>query len=310
MVADGLEQLPERSSLQTRTLRYNTAPRLQLLGLAEHWEDARLDADFGQAVATVTASPNVLAFAVEGGRRTTSFVVNGLPISPISDGQPLTFFARESASAPFACVAAAPTCQAGALRKVPGLQGPMDDAFMAPFLVVMPESVSSGAASAVDRWVESEMYHLLNRWAGLFRGQARCKAASEVTAQDKLDYNLILWGTPSSNPLVADFMSTPGLPLVWESGPTGTSKLLMGTQAFSGGGAVPQIIFPSKFGPGRYVLLNSGTTFREGHDGTNSMQNPKLPDWAVIDASGPPPNATQPGAVLSAGFMDDQWQCK
>jgi hypothetical protein len=125
-----------------------------------------------------------------------------------------------------------------------------------------------------------------------------------------LDYNLILWGTPQSNPLVADFMRTPGLPMVWETGSTGTSKLIMGAQTFSSGGAVPQIIFPSRFGPGRYVLLNSGTTFREGHDSTNSMQNPKLPDWAVIDAFGSPPDAIQPGTVLGAGFMDEQWRYK
>jgi hypothetical protein len=40
----------------------------------------------------------------------------------------------------------------------------------------------------------------------------------------------------------------------------------------------------------------------------NSMQNPKLPDWAVVDAAGPPPSATLPGAVLGAGFMDERWQ--
>lgn len=174
MMANGLTRLPTHSSVQTRTLRYNNAPRLQVLSLAEHWEDTRLDASFGQAVATVVASPNVLAFAVEGGASTTSFVVNGLPISSSSSGSDsLTFFARASAGAPFACVTAAPHCEVieGALRKVPGLQGPMDDAFMAPFLVVMPDS--NDATSIVDHWVQSEMYHLLNRWAGLFRGQVR-----------------------------------------------------------------------------------------------------------------------------------------
>ncbi len=97
---------------------------------------------------------------------------------------------------------------------------------------------------------------------------------------------------------------------MWEADASGTTNLLMGPQRFSGGGAVPQIIFPSRFGPNRYVLLNSGTTFREGHDSTNSMQNPKLPDWAVIDASGSAPDATQPGIVLAAGFMDEQWGYK
>jgi hypothetical protein len=57
----------------------------------------------------------------------------------------------------------------------------------------------------------------------------------------------------------------------------------------AGAGAVPQMIYPSPFGAGRYVLLNSGTTFREAHDTTNSMQNPKLPDWAVVDAAAAPP---------------------
>ena len=39
----------------------------------------------------------------------------------------------------------------------------------------------------VDKWVESERNHLLDRWAGLFRGQARCKAAAEVSAQDRCE---------------------------------------------------------------------------------------------------------------------------
>lgn len=125
MVAHGVERLPERCSLQTRTLRYGTAPRMRLLGLAKHWEDSRLDADFGQAVATVTASPNVLAFALEAGPLTASFVVNGVPLAPLTGGRAdCAVFARAGPADAFTCVADAPACDmtGGAPRKVPGLQ--------------------------------------------------------------------------------------------------------------------------------------------------------------------------------------------
>jgi hypothetical protein len=55
------------------------------------------------------------------------------------------------------------------------------------------------------------------------------------------------------------------------------------------------------------VVLNSGPTFREGHDRTNSLQNPKLPDWAVVDLA-TPPDAQTPGKVVDAGFFDEEWK--
>jgi hypothetical protein len=57
----------------------------------------------------------------------------------------------------------------------------------------------------------------------------------------------------------------------------------------------------------KYVVLNSGVTFREAHDRTNSLQNPKLPDWAVIDLSQPPDAAT-PGRIAAADFFDEEWK--
>lgn len=44
-------------------------------------------------------------------------------------------------------------------------------------------------------------------------------------------------------------------------------------------------------------------------DYTNSMQNPKLPDWAIV-AVGPEAPATdeQPGHIEACGFFDEQWR--
>ena len=71
----------------------------------------------------------------------------------------------------------------------------------------------------------------------------------------------------------------------------------------------PVLIYPSPLDSTKYVVLNSGLTFREGHDSTNSNQNPKLPDWAALDIT-VPADALSPGKVLNAGFFDEEWKVK
>lgn len=56
------------------------------------------------------------------------------------------------------------------------------------------------------------------------------------------------------------------------------------------------------------LILNSGLTFRESHDRTNSLQNPKLPDWALLDITAQPPNAETPGKVIAADFFGNAWE--
>ena len=46
------------------------------------------------------------------------------------------------------------------IMKSVGLQGPIDDAFMAPFIVVTP-SGHTPYAPEVDKWVEYELAHFL-----------------------------------------------------------------------------------------------------------------------------------------------------
>jgi hypothetical protein len=167
----------------------------------------------------------------------------------------------------------------------------------------------------------------------------------QVTAEDREAYNLVLWGTAATNSLIADVTAA-----------ASSFPDLLGTvtsedgELFSAADHVAIGCYPSPFtSNGKYVLLNSGFTFREGrafptqptllnpvshcirigrkqqryttdnlHDGrcahttddyTNSMQNPKLPDWAIV-AVGPdtPPTAESPGRIETCGFFDEQWQ--
>jgi hypothetical protein len=92
------------------------------------------------------------------------------------------------------------------------------------------------------------------------------------------------------------------LPVEWKE-----DSFVLHGNSYSRDANVPVLIFPNPLNPDRYVVLNSGLTFREGHDKTNSLQNPKLPDWAVIGLDRDP-DAHAPGRIAAAGFFNEHWK--
>ena len=62
-------------------------------------------------------------------------------------------------------------------------------------------------------------------------------------------------------------------------------------------------------GQAKRTVLNSGLSFREAHDKTNSLQNPKLPDWAILDVT-QPADGESAGKVVAADFFDAHWKTK
>ena len=185
------------------------------------------------------------------------------------------------------------------LRKRPGLQGPIDDAFMEPFVFVGPEA-TPGAASAAEVWAREEYTHATRAWRRHFRGDVVERRAADVTPQDIADRNLILFGTAESNPLIARVM--PGLPLrrdgdTWSIGP----------HRVDAAAAVPILIHPNPLNPERYVVLNSGFTFREYAYLNNARQIPMLPDWAIVSAT-EGRDSQLPGKILASGFFDERWR--
>jgi len=69
---------------------------------------------------------------------------------------------------------------------------------------------------------------------------------------------------------------------------------------------VPVLIYPNPLNPKRYVVINSGFTFREYDYLNNARQVPKLPDYAVVDID-TPPSSRRPGKIVTAGFFDEHW---
>ena len=176
--------------------------------------------------------------------------------------------------------------------------GPIDVAFMSSFVFVRPSGKPLN--KVVGDWVESELGRAVTQWRAVFRGDARVISDKEVSDADIANSNLVLWGDPSSNAILKKIADK--LPVKWDG-----KQLVFAGKTYDAATTAPIFIFPNPLNPQKYVVLNSGFTFREAAALNNAQQTPKLPDWAIIDLR-TPPDAYQPGKILRAGFFDEQWQ--
>jgi hypothetical protein len=178
------------------------------------------------------------------------------------------------------------------------LQGPIDDAFLDSFVFVTP--TGQPLNEKVGNWAAAEAEHAVTHWRKQFRGEARVKRDPDVTDADIADSNLVLWGDPSSNRVLARIADK--LPIRWSA-----ERVELGDSRFPAANHVAAFIYPNPLNPRRYVVVNSGFTFREFDYLNNARQVPKLPDYAVIDVS-VPPGPRAPGGIVKAGFFGEQWQ--
>lgn len=306
LAARGRDPLPWRVRFTTWTLRYNRMHWVVVDGLERHWQRARVTADLDPhrpAVTIFTTNVSALTLAVPPGA--CPFEVTATPTVEI-DGQ--TIAARRPASDRSWEVAfrksagrwqpAAASDGESGLRKRHGLQGPIDDAFMDSFLMVRPTGRPWHETTAA--WAAAELTHATNHWRRHFRGDAPVKDDAAVTDEDLAAHHLVLWGDPGSNRLLARLVDR--LPLRWTPG-----ELVANDQSHPAGRHMPVLIYPNPLNPRRYVVLNSGFTFREYDYLNNARQTPKLPDWAVVDVTRPV-TSRAPGGIAAAGFFDEQWQ--
>jgi hypothetical protein len=95
----------------------------------------------------------------------------------------------------------------------------------------------------------------------------------------------------------------PDLPITWTK-----DKLVVNGAEYDPKTHVPVLIYPNPLNPSRYVVINSGHTFKEADlQGTNALLYPRLGDWAVLK---PAPAAKDRAAyeVVAAGLFDENWQ--
>ena len=314
-------ELPRRIEFTTYTLRYNRMHWVTVNALDEHWEESRVTASispFGDAIQVAVDGVSDLTLQFPSGSRQQlgaagvmtvelSQGVDGggvfLPLDGAtpdwnSDGSWQCRLSRDDASLDW--VIGSGTGTNDELRKRHDLQGPIDDAFMDSFLFVRPGS--SCRHEQFGEWVDAELERAITHWRQQMRGDVRVKLDSEVTAEDIAQHNLVLWGDPAANRVLARIADD--LPIEWTA-----DSLTCGGQEYDAAVHAPVLIYPNPLNPAKYVVLNSSLTYREYDYLNNARQTPKLPDWAVVDLN-EPPGTRWPGGIVDAGFFDERWRFK
>lgn len=298
LMATPKEIYPRRLNFTTPTLRYPEGARLawfQILALENHWKPARVHAEVDPPSQIRLSLSNITAFRlmdppelglgnwhIQIGSQTLDVEERHRRQSPgtvqftLKNGR-----WRVGSSLP-------------SLRKQPGLQGPVDDAFMDRFLVVRPTGTAWNPA--VGTWAEAALQQFIDDWRGQFRADLRLRNDQDLTPSDVAESHLILWGDPGNNRVLKQILRK--LPLQWNR-----RSLMLGRIEIPASTHVPMMIFPNPLNPKRYIVLNSGHTFA-AWKGTNARQTPWLPDWAVREIN--PRQAPQ--GIIAAGFFDERWQ--
>jgi hypothetical protein len=303
IMAHGRDHVPARIRFTTWTLRYNRMYWVVVDGLDRHWERARVNADLvdPNTVKVQTQNVSALTLTMPPGycpldntlRPKVHLDGQVMEAAPVLSDRSWTAHFRKDGNR-WKTV----TMDDGALRKRHGLQGPIDDAFMDSFLMVRP--TGKPLHEEVGAWTEKEMAHAIKHWRQQFRGDARLRDDAAVTEADVATHHLVLWGDPSSNKLLAQVADK--LPIRWDAQNVG-----VGAKLYAAATHVPVLIYPNPLNPKRYVVINSGFTFREYDYLNNARQVPKLPDFAVIDIT-VPPSSRSPGGIVNAGFFGERWE--
>jgi len=302
IMARGRDPYPRQIRFTTYTLRYNRMKWVVVDAMDKHWEKARVDANVTGAHGIELKTENVAALSLD-------FASGASPLAPgearISiDGQTVVVPGPESDRSwhPM-LVRSAGKWSAGApqgteLRKRHGLQGPIDDAFWNRFIMVKP--TGTGMNAEVSSWADAEMKHAIKEWRRQFRGEAIVKSDSEITNADIASSNLVLWGDPQSNKVLERIAGK--LPVKWTR-----DAITAGSQTFPAATHAAILIYPNPLNPKKYVVLNSGFTFREYDYLNNARQISKLGDYAVVETT-TPPDDRYPGKIVLGGFFGERWE--
>ncbi len=307
IVDKGRVRVPSTVRLTTWTLKYNRMNWVTIDAMDEHWKRAQVDAEWEW--------PNGVFVKVKG---TQAFTLNfapgecpldqvkvpvveingqGLQVPPVRSDRSWKVHFFKNAKGKWQV---GENNKEEVLKKRHDLQGPIDDAFMDSFVMVKPSGTAMNAK--VGEWVESEMDHAVTHWRQQFRGDARVVNDGEVDEAMIANNNLILWGDPASNAVLKKIIDK--LPIGWEK-----DSIKVGKNSFNAKDHAMVMIFPNPLNPKKYVVLNSGFTYREYDYLNNARQVAKLPDWAVIDVK-TPAGSRYPGKVIKAGFFGEKWELK
>ncbi|MFH1006245.1 MAG: prolyl oligopeptidase family serine peptidase [Candidatus Latescibacterota bacterium] len=279
------------------------------------YEDARIEAEVGNDDVVRVTAKNISGFTLHltdalvaaervtvqvNGSRMGDFRLvttdgpGGNPQTRIRDPksyEPLSFHLHKDG-----------TFRAGPLRsqrfeKTPAQYGPIKAAYFSPFLFVY--------GTAGDAQETALNLHLARigaqQWWWRANGHVRVVPDSEVDARMIEHYNLILFGGPGSNTLMAQIAGK--LPISVRAG-----SITVEDRKMEGPGWAVRMIYPNPLNRKRFVLVNAGTDV-EGMRLTEVLGTMHsaagLPDYIIYNRE---IKTKGWGGVTAAGFFDQTWR--
>jgi hypothetical protein len=180
------------------------------------------------------------------------------------------------------------------LHKSHALQGPIDDAFLDPFLLVRPTGKAWN--EEVNQQALRSMARFDRLWGKFFRGHPFVKDDKDVSKEDFEKYHVVLFGDPGSNKWIAKMNGK--LPFKWTK-----ETVSLGGKSYSANENFPAMIYPNPLNPSKYVVLNTGLTIEDrGYNG--DYGTPMWGDYAIVKVKA---GAAVPDLV-TGGLFDEHWE--
>ncbi len=283
-------QIPDHIRFATYTTRYNRDYWLTVDGLEQHYQRAEVDAArSGNRSRYEITTRNVTRLLLDDAGHASAVNIDGQKLK-VKAAKTIAF---EKSNGTWKTA----ILEDKGLRKRHGLQGPIDDAFLEPFLVVRPTGTPWNTA-ANDQALRM-LQRFERQYSIAYRGHVRIKNDTDVTAEDFKHYHVVLFGDPGSNRWIAK-LSGKLPPLHWTK-----ESVVLGEKSFPASESVPALIYPSPLGPGRYVVINSGLT-ADWADWAGDFPTPRYGDFAVFRVK---EGSDDPDAVY-AGLFNELWELK
>jgi hypothetical protein len=279
---------PDHIRFKTYTARYNESHWVTIDGLEKHYEPAEIEARRADNHADYQiATKGVARLLLRETGRASNIDIDGQKVKV----KPAPVLAFEKTAAAWK---QADLHERG-LHKRHGMQGPIDDAFLEPFLCVKPTGTPWNAAANAQAL--RELAHFDRVHSKYLRGHVRVKDDRDVTEADLKKYHVVLFGDPGSNKLMAKVAGK--LPVKWTR-----QTITLGDRNFASADNIPALIYPNPLNPAKYVVLNSGLTVEDRDYQASDYLTPRLGDFAIIkirDAPGMP-------EPVVAGVFDESWR--
>jgi pimeloyl-ACP methyl ester carboxylesterase len=276
---------PRAVTFRTYTLQYSRAYWAEVTGIEVWGRPADLACRLDESGSALTVeTTNVLALRV---RLPADLTRGAGPLQVTWNGKAVTPKAAEDGWLELGSVQPA---AGGGLPKTRALCGPVRQAFSGPFIMVYGgtregESFRHLMAGAAD-------------WVRFAQGVPNILSADAVTPEIMARFNLILYGTPEDNSVIAQV--APKLPIGLDAG-----RYRIGGRTYDASKYGLSMVYPNPLAPGHLVVVNSGYVW--GRELATNHRYDMLPDFIVFtdEVSG---DGTDSNKFAAAGFFDQNWR--